>query len=1004
MAKDVEMQSPEAADEEQAMYAHGALTGEELDEKYPNRPHNHSLTLPFHTLFSQLFNTLNEIRKKPTGAAAIARKKQGPHGPTPLSPHEARRAAIECFISRWRKEVGNDFYPAFRLIIPEKDRDRAMYGLKEKTIGKLLARIIGIDKNSEDAQSLMNWKSPLYASASAGDFAARCGEVLGKRPVRTGYGDLRIGEVNVMLDKLSLASKEEEQLPLFETFYRRMNAEELTWLVRIILRQMKVGATEKTFFELWHPDAENLFNVSSSLRRVCWELWDPNVRLDGDKYEITLMQCFQPQLAAFQMHSFQKMVDRMKATEEDPVFWIEEKLDGERMQLHMVSDESVPGGKRFAFWSRKAKEYTYLYGNGFFDENSALTRHLKEAFKDSVRNIILDGEMITWDMEQDAIVGFGTLKTAALSEQRNPYSTGQRPLYRVFDCLFLNDMPITKYTLRDRRRALEASVVPVHRRLEIHPYREASKAEEIEPMLRHVVAEASEGLVLKNPRSMYKLNERSDDWIKVKPDYMTEFGEALDCIVVGGYYGSGNRGGRVSSVLCGLRVDPSQISLGAREQKTFSFFKVGGGFSANDYKEMAHRIEGKWITWDPKKPPTDWIELGGGDRQFERPDVWIKPEDSVVISAKAASVHYTEQFRVGMTLRFPRFKRLRLDKTWREALSIQEFIQLKANAEKEHAEKQFEIDDERKKRRAPARKRKRPLLLAGEDREVKFKPYKGRGTKVFEGLNFFIITESLTPERKSKAELEDMVKANGGTIVQSQNAKPEVICVADREPIKVRSIKKEGKTSIVRPSWLFDCIRQSVIDSGRPTFLLPMEPGHYFYATAEDKEVAEANIDEFGDSYCRDVTIDDLRGIFERVTKSESGTEKPILLSQLQEHGVDLEELPGYMFRDSVVYVDQGSAWHSDRVNGESGQYSEASLVDIPLRLAGQTVRFAGGILADTIDEDVTQVITKDEKESVKALRQRIAEKMRIPRIVTPNWVSESWKEKTLLDEERFEP
>lgn len=240
-----------------------------------------------------------------------------------------------------------------------------------------------------------------------------------------------------------------------------MNADELLWLIRIILRQMKVGATERTFFDICHPDAESLFNVSSSLRRVCWELHDPDLRLEGEDRGVSLMQCYQPQLAQFQMNSFQRMTEKMRPTEEDPTFWVEEKLDGERMQMHMISDDSVPGGKKFAFWSRKAKDYTYLYGNGFLDENGGLTRHLKHAFADSVDNIIVDGEMITWDPEQDALVPFGTLKTAALSEQRNPFSTGQRPLYRIFDILYLNDKILTRYTLRDRRKALNACLQPV---------------------------------------------------------------------------------------------------------------------------------------------------------------------------------------------------------------------------------------------------------------------------------------------------------------------------------------------------------------------------------------------------------------------------------------------------------------------------------------------------------------------------------------------------------------
>jgi DNA ligase-4 len=169
-----------------------------------------------------------------------------------LNPHEIRRNIIERFISRWRNDVGNDFYPALRLIIPEKDRDRAMYGLKEKAIGKLLVKLMKIDKFSEDGQNLLNWKLPgqSYATRMAGDFAGRCFEVISKRPMITEVGNMRIAEVNELLDKLSVAQKEEHQLPIFEKFYNGMNADELMWLIRIILRQMKVGASEKTFLDV----------------------------------------------------------------------------------------------------------------------------------------------------------------------------------------------------------------------------------------------------------------------------------------------------------------------------------------------------------------------------------------------------------------------------------------------------------------------------------------------------------------------------------------------------------------------------------------------------------------------------------------------------------------------------------------------------------------------------------------------------------------------------------
>lgn len=709
------------------------LHGTHVD-RYPNRPFNYSETLPFHDLFLTLFNPLNQNKKKPTGPT-IARKKQGPHGPSTLSPHEVRQNIIEHFISRWRKEVGDDIYPAFRLILPEKDRERAMYGLKEKSIGKLLIKVTKINKDSEDGYNLLNWKQPAQNSTSrvAGDFAGRCFEVISKRPMKTDVGDLSIAKVNSLLDDLSVAQKEETQQPIFEEFYKNMNAEELMWVIRIILRQMKVGATEKTFFNIWHPDADNLFNISSNLRRVCWELHDQSVRLEGDDRGVTLMQCFQPQLAQFQMPSIQKMVERMRPTVEDSVFWIEEKLDGERMQLHMVSDDTVAGGKSFGFWSRKAKDYTYLYGNGFLDENGALTRHIKDAFHEGVENIILDGEMITWDPEEDAMVPFGTLKTAALNLQKDQNSKGQRPLYRVFDILYLNGKALANYTLRDRRRALEASVITVHRWMEVHTYVEATNPSEVEASLRKVVQEASEGLVLKNPRSPYRLNERNDDWMKVKPEYMTEYGESLDCIVIGGYYGSGHRGGRLSSFMCGLRVDENEIMKGANPMKCHSFCKVGGGFTAADYASIRHHTDGKWKDWSPKRPPTDFLELAGGALQYERPDVWIRPDESVVISIKAASVTETDQFRTNVTLRFPRFKKLRMDRDWTSALSISGFRGLQKNAEKEKNEKQFKVDDSRKMRQRASRKK--PLTVAGNNATL-HTAYGGPQTNLFEGLNF----------------------------------------------------------------------------------------------------------------------------------------------------------------------------------------------------------------------------------------------------------------------------
>ncbi|KAI1206594.1 ATP-dependent DNA ligase [Annulohypoxylon truncatum] len=983
-----------AKDEERRQYTTGGQTLEELDAKYPNRPKNHSKTFFFSELFKDLFDPLQENKQQ--SAPKVARRPRGPHRPSKLSPHEYKRNVIERFISRWRSEVGNDFYPAMRLILPSSDRDRGMYGLKESNIGRLLVKLMRIDRNSEDGYSLLHWREPIQSATghAAGDFSGRCFDVLSKRPMRIDPGDMRIADVNEMLDKLSAASGENEQLPIFETFYQRMNAEELRWLIRIILRQMRVGATERTFMELWHPDALDLFSVSSSLRQVCWDLYDPKFRLKDGQTNVTLMQCFQPMLCHYQMStSFQKMADKLNSTnrvEGDDEFWIEEKLDGERMQLHMEEDDETPGGKRFRFWSRKAKDYTYLYGNGFKDENGSLTRHLKDAFAPGVRNIILDGEMIVWDPELDKVLKFGTLKTAALAGQKNPHDdNAPRPVLRVFDILYLNGQPLTQYTLRDRRKALEKAVLGVPYRLEIHKYDTATSAEVIEPMLRKIVSDASEGLVMKNPRSMYSLADRSDNWIKVKPEYMSGFGESVEVVIIGGYYGQGHRGGAIGSFLCGLRASENDIKAGANPETCFSFLKVGGGFRAEDFADIRRHTDGKWKQWDPKKPPSKYIQLAGGERhQFLRPDEWIRPSDSLVISVKGASAGESDQFATGITLRFPRFKGIRFDRSWDSCLDFQGFIDMKARAEKENDEKAMNMESRRKR---TAKRVKRDIVIAGQD-NIAPALFEGPKTKVFEGLDFCVLTDCTTPVKKSKTQLETLIKENGGKIYQRADPSSHMILIAEKKVVKVASLLKAGDIDIIKPKWILDCLAQRDKD-----FLLPFETGHLFHATDATARLAEENVDDFGDSYARDLSVKELGQVLKSMPKKEIIVGEPFnkeeFLNQLVEHGHDMGNLRSYIFRGTKVHFST-----TDDVSPISS-----------LKLKNW-IKYGGGSVVDDLDDrSITHVVIMSstdsgEMERAAEVRSSISSRTPVPRAVSWQWVEDCWKNRTTLDEERYEP
>lgn len=49
---------------------------------------------------------------------------------------------------------------------------------------------------------------------------------------------------------------------------RKMTATEQKWLIRVLLKDMKLGIGQGTIFNAWHPDAKDYFDVNNSLEKV----------------------------------------------------------------------------------------------------------------------------------------------------------------------------------------------------------------------------------------------------------------------------------------------------------------------------------------------------------------------------------------------------------------------------------------------------------------------------------------------------------------------------------------------------------------------------------------------------------------------------------------------------------------------------------------------------------------------------------------------------------------
>lgn len=90
-----------------------------------------------------------------------------------------------------------------------------------------------------------------------------------------------------------------------------------------------------------------------------------------------------------------------------------------------------------------------------------------------------------------------------------------------------------------------------NQRLEVLPSQRINAATAVErrkmvvARFEEAIADADEGIMLKQASSTYEFGVRSDKWLKLKPEYAEGAFDTLDLAIIAGYYGEG-------SVSCGV--------------------------------------------------------------------------------------------------------------------------------------------------------------------------------------------------------------------------------------------------------------------------------------------------------------------------------------------------------------------------------------------------------------------------------------------------------------------
>lgn len=285
--------------------------------------------------------------------------------------------------------------------------------------------------------------------------------------------------------------------------------------------------------------------------------------------------------------------------------YAEYKYDGVRAQVH------------------KSKGTLRVYSRRLEDITSSFPE-IAKGLEGAKGEFVLDGEVVPFS--EGRPLPFQLLQRRLRRMEDFEEAATKAPVtYFAFDLLLRDGKETVDLPLSTRREKLQRLVEGTAVRMAESA--DVSTANEVQSAFRRSRALGYEGLVVKDPESVYAMGKRGSGWVKLKEELDT-----LDVVIVAAEYGHGKRAGVISDYTFAVRDGDELKTIG----------KAYSGLTDNEIDEMTKRL--KEIT----------IKDYGYRRQ-------VKPE--IVVEVAFDSIQKSDRHDGGYALRFPRIKRIRSDKS-----------------------------------------------------------------------------------------------------------------------------------------------------------------------------------------------------------------------------------------------------------------------------------------------------------------------------------------------------
>lgn len=485
-----------------------------------------------------------------------------------------------------------------------------------------------------------------------GDVGGAAEEILSKKKKQKSLFDyntnnekeqisLEITELYSELEKIATSEgtgSHDIKLGILRGLMRKCSPLEAKYLLRIITSTLRVGVSTQTIIDgisLGFTGSkenrdivERAYNLHPDLGDITKSLAEKGIK-EVSRVEMTYGIPTRMMLAS--RIPYLEIPEKLGTP-----FIVEYKLDGERLQVHKKGNEVF-------LFSRILNDISNQYPD------------VCQVIRDNVKvtNAIIEGEVVAMDAVYEKMQPF-----QVLSKRRRKYDVSdivkEVPVSLfVFDLLQLEEESFIDYPFPKRRLQLK-EIIEEKDEIRLVESLKIKSTEELLEFFNKARDQGAEGIMAKSIQddSYYQAGNRGFQWIKMKGIEGSKLKDTIDVVLIGANYGRGRRKG-VYGTYIGAVIDKSRDEF-------VSFTKIASGLTDDIMDELMDRVKSLERQSKPKGVSSD-----------ESPDTWLDPE--IVIEIMGDEITIREGI---FSLRFPVFKRFRLDKSPKDVTILEEIKNL----------------------------------------------------------------------------------------------------------------------------------------------------------------------------------------------------------------------------------------------------------------------------------------------------------------------------------------